>query len=259
MNEQYEQFPSLRWLWALRAADINPKVRLLGFTLMSFANAEGQMRPTLETLQMRHTNDDGKPVSDRTIKRWRGELVELGWLSLVKKGDGRGRHNASVYTLSFPPETVTLNGDTNGDMETGTTSVPPSETVSEKTLISVVDERKGSQPAYAAAPNFDSAQTNGNGSLGLKVDQAHRTPSKISSTTPTETEAPPLGALERSNRDHHRSMGRLEQRYLNAWHNIYPDASPQDVIDAIYAIDGALYPELVTKTEWAEARAAGDW
>jgi hypothetical protein len=91
-----EQFDSLRWAWALREADISPRLESLALTMFTYADRQGRMFPTVETLRLKHVNDDGKPVVARTIIRWRNDLVRLGWLALVKKGDGRGPRNASV-------------------------------------------------------------------------------------------------------------------------------------------------------------------
>lgn len=93
-------FHSLEWMHLLRDAELEPELKALGWALMSFANARGEMRPTLAQLALLTPASEGRTVSESTIKRRRRELVDLGWIRLVEKGKGRGL--ASVYSLCFP-------------------------------------------------------------------------------------------------------------------------------------------------------------
>lgn len=44
-------------------------------------------------------------ASERSIRRWRGELTERGWLVEVKRGGGRGAGRASVFLVRTSAET----------------------------------------------------------------------------------------------------------------------------------------------------------
>src|SRR2546423_1397766 len=97
-----EPFHSLEWMHQFRDVEIHPKLRACAHAMMSYANARGEFRPTLAQLALRTPSEvEWRTVaSESSVKRYRGQLVRLGWIELVKKGDGRG--NASVYRLSFP-------------------------------------------------------------------------------------------------------------------------------------------------------------
>lgn len=95
MVMQDAPFPSLKWIWAIRERDdLSPNLRFVAYEIGSFADARGEVRPSLDRLKA----DTG--ISHATLKRLRAELVRLGYLELVRRGVGRGQ--ASVYRLTFP-------------------------------------------------------------------------------------------------------------------------------------------------------------
>src|SRR5262249_8934625 len=121
-------FDSLQWMWALRDSDVDPRLRLLGFVLMSFADKNGKTRPSLAKLALMMVKEDGSSWSESTIKSDRRELVRLGCLVLAEKGTGRGQ--SSVYSLSLPGENGSRKRVTDSQRKRVTLD-PPSETSSE--------------------------------------------------------------------------------------------------------------------------------
>ena len=131
----------------MRDADIPPRLRVLAMIHFSYADAEGKMFPSVETLRLAFTRDDDSPYNEKTIRRARSELVNLGWLTLVNKGVGRGK--PSVYRLSFPalkPDIQASENRTLTPPENRTLDVRLSETGREKTSIGVVDGVEGGCP-----------------------------------------------------------------------------------------------------------------
>jgi hypothetical protein len=139
-------FPSLRWMWALRDAEITPKTRELGLLMMSYADASGLMRPTVDQLRLKIVNDNDVPVSASTIKRRRKELVDAGWIELVQRGGkGRGSAYASSYRLTFPVAATRFKGaaanSSHLPSENGSRRELPSETEVTLTSVSSSDSR----------------------------------------------------------------------------------------------------------------------
>jgi hypothetical protein len=91
-------FPVLQWQWAISdLRDVPHALRFVAWAQSTFADARtGESHPSLDDLETL------TGYGQAWIKRMRAELVKLGYLALVKKGDGRGRGNASVYRLAFP-------------------------------------------------------------------------------------------------------------------------------------------------------------
>lgn len=169
-------FPSLKWEWALRDdPDVQAHVKTLGLWLATFAGPDGHLRPTVDRLRLLIANDKGQPVGEKTIDRRRRELVRRGWITLVKRGRGRGQ--ASVYQLSWPSEkrvTGVPGKRVTSPPENGSAGDPLRETVVKDSLSSerelVVDDEVTSSPltghddqhliaqtTEGAAPNADGA------------------------------------------------------------------------------------------------------
>jgi hypothetical protein len=107
-------FPSAIWQRALRDSDLDARAKTLGLWMSVYADPKtGEMFPSIASLRLLIVReDDGRPVSESTIKRMRRLLVHAGWIELVSKGTGRGK--ASVYRLSFPAEKQVTEAGENG-------------------------------------------------------------------------------------------------------------------------------------------------
>jgi len=214
-NAPEQPFPSLRWVWALRdAEDVSPRLKDLAMLMFSYADRQGQTRPTIATLRLAHVKDGddkrdgGEPWGERTIQRRRAELVKLGWFTLVSKGVGRGQ--ASVYTLSFPPGTTRENA-----------SIDPGKNTSielpENTSITVALSETGSETDSEAATQLhtckDSAEGKGSSPFGTTTPCESSTTfgnSTARSVVPTELSS--HSAANHSNRD-----GGAAQTIAEAW------------------------------------------
>jgi hypothetical protein len=88
----------LRFRLAVREDErLSANAKLLLFVLDTYANDEGECRPSVETLCL----DMGR--DERTLRRARDEAVDLGYLVITKRGGGRRIRNE--YRLQLPSET----------------------------------------------------------------------------------------------------------------------------------------------------------
>lgn len=106
----------LEWLGAIaKDGGLGPQALQVAVGLVSFVNAKSsEARPGLPNL----TEESGTSVS--TVKRQLAYLRNAGYLD-KRTGGGRGR--ATVWRLTFPPETGSLSGPVYGT-ETGSQTGP---------------------------------------------------------------------------------------------------------------------------------------
>lgn len=130
-NGSQPAFKTHRWQRTIRD---DPRIargdKDLAYEMSIASDAYGRCDATIQQLQrwMGPDPETGQYVNERTIKRRRKRLVDLGYMELVRKGGvGVGRGFGSAYQLSWPSEKGDTSGPRKGTRK-GTVGVPLSTT-----------------------------------------------------------------------------------------------------------------------------------
>jgi hypothetical protein len=94
------------WLRTVRSAEISRDAKALSLVLACYANPDGtSCRPGDERLRDDLANSRGKPT-DRSIRRWRAELITTGLLAQSRRacspGRGGGAGRSAEWRLILP-------------------------------------------------------------------------------------------------------------------------------------------------------------